>query len=229
MALFSVKDVSFSSLQAEIVHDVSMEIEKGSIVELHGPSGGGKSTLLKLIAGILLPNEGSVCYNGSDLSLMTRSEDLQFRKECSFVFQDSALWANQTIAQNIMLPLQVHYPKLSAGERSAALAEVCEHVGYTRDVNVRPADLSAGEQKKVAIARALITKPKVLFLDECTASLDDQSSNVVIRLLHQYASEGNTIIYITHSERFRWEFQGILYEVIAGNVKEKAIDIDDLR
>ena len=106
---------------------------------------------------------------------------------------------------------------------------VCGRVGYERDLNLRPADLSAGEQKKIALARALISEPKTLFLDECTASLDDKSVRVVSQILHEYISEGNTIMYISHSEQFRWEFSGVLFEVSGGTVHKKAIDLDDLR
>jgi len=229
MILFKVQNVSFVSQQHTIVNNVSFEIEKGSINEFHGPSGGGKSTLLKLTAGILIPTQGSVLYNNKDIQTMTRSEDLHFRKECSFVFQDSALWANQTILQNIQLPLQIHFPKMSAGERSERINAVCAKVGYDKDLNVRPSDLSAGEQKKIALARALVSEPQTLFLDECTSSLDDGSAKVMTHLLHQYVSDGNTIVYISHNEKFRWEFPGLLFEVNNGQVQEKAIDIDDLR
>ena len=109
------------------------------------------------------------------------------------------------------------------------IRSVCASVKYDRDINSRPADLSAGEQKKIAFARALISGPKVLFLDECTANLDDQNAQVIIRLLHEYVDKGNTIIYISHNEKFRWEFPGYLYEIKGGRAEMQSIDIDDLR
>ena len=229
MALFTIEDICFASMEKNIIDHVSFEIAQGSITEIHGSSGGGKSTLLKIIAGLLLPSEGEVYYKGKSLSSMSVIEDRAFRKACAFVFQDSALWANQTIAQNIMLPLQVHFPKMKQEERMERIQEVCKKVDYTKDLNVRPADLSVGEQKKIALARALVAEPQVLFLDECTSSLDDMSAQVVMRLLHRYVKDGNTIIYISHNEKFRWEFPGALFEVENGKVFEKSIDIDDLR
>jgi ABC-type lipoprotein export system ATPase subunit len=185
--------------------------------------------LLKIIAGLLIPSEGEVYYKEKNLSSMNVIENRKFRKECAFVFQDSALWANQTIAQNLILPLQVHFPKMKQEERMGRIHEVCKEVGYIKDLYVRPVDLSAGEQKKIALARALVAEPQVLFLDECTSSLDDMSAQVVMRLLHQYVKDGNTIIYISHNEKFRWEFPGVLFEVDNGKVYERSIDIDDLR
>ena len=227
--LFTLEDVCFESRSVEVVNHASFEVEEGSVTEFHGPSGGGKSTLMKLVAGILVPSSGKVCYNSQDIQQMTRQQNLQFRKDCAFVFQDSALWANQTIAQNMQLPLQIHFPEMHTEERMEKVKAACGRVGYDRDLNFRPADLSAGEQKKIALARALISEPKTLFLDECTASLDDKSVRVVSQILHEYISEGNTIMYISHSEQFRWEFSGILFEVSGGTVQKKAIDLDDLR
>ncbi|MFA6938160.1 MAG: ATP-binding cassette domain-containing protein [Treponema sp.] len=229
MSLFEMKNVTFTSRKFEVVDHVSLMIAKGSVTEFHGPSGGGKSTLLKMLAGIIIPVEGNVFYKSKDINLMSRQEDLVFRKECAFVFQDSALWANQTIIQNILLPVQIHYPKITKEKQIEKVKKICDIVCYNKDMNLRPADLSAGEQKKIAFARALVCEPSVLFLDECTASLDDNASNNFIRILHEFMKEGNTIIYISHSEKFRWEFSGNLYEVKNGNVELQSIDIDDLR
>ena len=166
MSLFEMKNVTFTSRKFEVVNNVSLKIENGTVTEFHGPSGGGKSTLLKMLAGIIIPVEGNVFYKSKDINLMSRQEDLVFRKECSFVFQDSALWANQTIMQNVLLPVQIHFPKIKKDEQVERVKKICEIVEYDKDMNLRHADLSAGEQKKIAFARALVCEPNVLFLDE---------------------------------------------------------------
>lgn len=229
MALFTVDSVTFNSNLVSILRQISFEISQGTVVEFHGPSGSGKSVLLKIVAGILMPTDGFVLYNGKKITDMSRQEDLLFRKQCAFVFQDSALWANQTISQNLMLPLQVHFPKMDGNERNERIRNVCNKVCYTRDLNVRPADLSVGEQKKIAFARALICEPNVLFLDECTASLDDKSAQVIMKLIHEFIDKGNTVLYISHNEQFRWEFPGTLYELENGSARQQDVEIDDLR
>lgn len=229
MAILEMKDVSFTPNGTEIIKNANVEIQEGSITEIYGSSGSGKSILLKMLAGIVIPTQGKVLYNGKDIESMSYHEDLKFRHNCAFVFQNSALWSNQTIGQNIMIPLQVQNPKMKLAERNERIQEVCRKVNYTKSLNVRPSDISDGEQKKIALARALVIEPKVLFLDECTLSLDDRSAEVVMDLLHKYVDSGNTIVYISHNERFRWEFPGFMYEIKHGTPEYKEIDIDDLR
>ncbi len=216
MALFTVENVEFESRTAQIVKGVSLSIEKGSTTILSGRSGGGKSTLLKMIAGILVPTSGRVLFEGKDIQNMSKEANLAFRRRCSFVFQDSALWANQNIIQNLTLPLQIHFPKMKQEERVKLVHEVCSKVGYDRDLTLRPVDLSTGEQKKIAFARAIICDPEVLFLDECTESLDKKGSEIIIRLLHDFIDKGNTIIYISHHSSFVNEFPGINYYIDNG-------------
>ncbi len=229
MAVIEMKNVTFNANSIDIIKDANMEIREGTITEIYGSSGSGKSILLKLLAGIVIPTHGKVLYNGKDIESMSYHEDLKFRHNCAFVFQNSALWSNQTIGQNIMLPLQIHNPKMGLEERNERIQNVCKQVNYTKSLNVRPSDISDGEQKKIALARALVIEPKLLFLDECTLSLDDRSSETVINLLHDYVDRGNTIVYISHNEKFRWEFPGFMYEIRNGTPELQEIDIDDLR
>lgn len=229
MNVLEMQNVSFSSSTATIIKDVNLSIEEGTVTEIYGASGGGKSVLLKLLAGILVPSSGKVLYYGKDIENMSHNEDLKFRKNCAFVFQNSALWSNQSIGQNIMLPLQIHYPKMNTEERNERIQEICRKVEYTKSLNLRPSDISDGEQKKIALARAMVIEPKVLFLDECTLSLDDHSAEVVMEGLHDYVNAGNTIVYISHNEKFRWEFPGYMYELYDGQAILHEIDLDDLR
>lgn len=202
MSLFKLENVEFSSSTQKIIKGVSMEIEKGQVVGLLGKSGSGKSTLLKIISGILVPSAGRVVFDGIDVRMMNRAENKNFRKRCSFVFQDSALWANQSIEQNLNLPLQTHNQKMSVAERQERIRAVCEIVGYKRSLALRPGDLSMGEQKLVAFARAFINGPEVLFLDECTESLDSKNADRIISLVEDFVGRGNTVAYVSHKQAF---------------------------
>ncbi len=219
MSLFSAESVQFASRTQKIVNGVSLSIEKGTVTGLLGKSGSGKSTLLKLLAGILVPTSGRVFFDGKDIQLMTNVQNKQFRKKCAFVFQDSALWENQTIEQNLLLPLQTQTPKMSAPERASRISEVCEIVGYNRPLSLRPVDLSMGEQKRVAFARAFISKPEVLFLDECTESLDIDGVKQIMRVIKDFILNGNTVLYVSHRESFINAMGGTIFEVEKGYVR----------
>lgn len=221
MALFTVENVEFESRSKKIVNGISLEIEKGSTTAFLGHSGSGKSTLLKMVAGILIPSKGKILFENHDIQYMSESVNLDFRRRTAFVFQDSALWANQTIIQNLTLPLQIHFPKMSQEERIFTSQSICAMVGYNRDINLRPIDLSTGEQKRIAFARAMICGPEVLFLDECIESLDRKGARVIMDLLHNFISQGNTIIYVSHNSNFINEFPGNIYKIENGLIEEE--------
>lgn len=219
MNLFEVQNLEFSSVSEKIIKGISLSIKKGTTNALLGKSGSGKSTLLKLIAGILVPEWGKVFFDGKNIATMSAKENLAFRKRCSFVFQDSALWANQDILSNLALPLQIHYPELNKDKRLEKIKEICEIVGYERSLALRPSDLSTGEQKQIGFARAVICEPEVLFLDECTESLDKRGAKILMDFLHKFVENGNTIIYISHDTGFVKEFPGTSYNIDAGMIK----------
>lgn len=221
MALLTVEDVKFSSRTQEIIKGVSMEIEKGSTTVLIGKSGCGKSTLLKLLAGILVPSEGRVLFDGHDIETMTNAQNKEFRRRSAFVFQDAALWANQDIYHNLSIPLQVHFPKMSHEERLFAVQGICAMVNYSRPLTLRPVDLSAGEQKRIAFARAMSCGPEILFLDEITASMDRRGMELIMNLLHNFVDQGNTLVYVSHNATFITEFPGNMIYVEDGLLKDE--------
>ncbi|GMO49850.1 MAG: hypothetical protein Pg6C_12910 [Treponemataceae bacterium] len=190
--------ISFSAQNHTIVKNISYEFAQGKTTALIGPSGGGKSTVLKLAAGLLVPAHGEVCFWGKPIAAMRRAEILDFRRQSAFVFQDSALWANQTIVQILDLPLKIHFPKMPRDDRDKRIAEVLESVGYTKDIKIRPAMLSMGEQKLVAFARAMLCEPALLYLDEWTESLDDEGAQRLIGLVERRKEKRDTIIFVSH-------------------------------
>jgi ABC-type multidrug transport system ATPase subunit len=132
---------------------------------------------------------------------MNRRENLEFRREGAVVFQDSALWANQSIRQSLELPLQVHFPNMTVRDRAGRIREVLEAVGYRKGIDIRPAMLSMGEQKLIAFARALVCQPRLLFLDEWTESLDDRSAQRLVGLVRARRALGHTVIFVSHNLR----------------------------
>lgn len=228
MSLFEVQNLSFAQGGKKIVNEVSLSIEKGTVSGFVGKSGCGKTTLIKLISGILVPTGGKSLYNGQDIQTMTKAQSLDFRKRCSFVFQDSALWANQDILQNMTLPLKIHFPKMDPDEQLKLVNEALESVNFHRPLNLRPADLSMGEQKKVAFARAIICKPEILFLDEVTTGLDVTGCEKIESLLYDFLKEGNTLVYVSHNTEFIEKFPGTLHIIEEGTLKGISTNVSEI-
>jgi ABC-type glutathione transport system ATPase component len=197
-SFLELEGVSFLAQGRAIVDGFSYAFAEGRTTALVGPSGCGKSTVLKLAAGVLVPAGGRVLFQGRDLAAMTRQENLAFHRFGSLVFQDSALWANQSLRQILELPLSLHFPALSAREREERVQKAARDVGYRRGLDVRPSALSMGEQKLIAFARAIITEPRLLFLDEWIESLDDAAERRLISLVKEHQQAGHTIIFISH-------------------------------
>jgi ABC-type multidrug transport system ATPase subunit len=199
--ILALKNVSFAAQNELIIRNISFQYEKGKTTALVGPSGGGKSTMLKLSAGLLVPTQGEVIFRGRNISAMSRAVNLAFRREGAVVFQDSALWANQTIFQILELPLGVHFPRMSGAEREARIREVLAEAGYRRDLFIRPSMLSMGEQKLIGFARALVCRPRLLFLDEWTESLDEAAARRLTGLVKERRARGHTIVFVSHDFR----------------------------
>jgi putative ABC transport system ATP-binding protein len=184
------------STAVEALGGVTLEIETGRMTAIMGPSGSGKSTLMHLLAGLDTPTEGSVHVDGVDITKLSEKKLTLLRRETiGFVFQFFNLLPMLTAEENITLPLAI------AGRKPdpAWLEELLETVGVGDRRNHRPAELSGGQQQRVAVARALVTRPKVLFADEPTGNLDSSSSKEVLALLRRAVDEwGQTIVMVTH-------------------------------
>jgi ABC-type multidrug transport system ATPase subunit len=199
--IIELQDVSFAAQDVPVVRNISFAVEEGASLALVGPSGGGKSTALKLAAGLLIPTGGKALFRGRDIAGMNRAQNLAFRRESAVVFQDSALWSNQDLYQSLELPLRIHYPRMGRAEREARVAEALRDVGYIKDIHIRPAMLSMGEQKLIGFARSMILRPGLLFLDEWTESLDDAAADRLMALVRKLREEKRTIIFVSHDFR----------------------------
>ena len=216
--IVELKNVSFSAQTQQIVKNFSHIYQEGKTTALVGPSGSGKSTVLKLTAGVLVPTGGEVLFRDRDIFSMTRQENMDFRRESAMVFQDSALWANQNLDQNLELPLKTHFPKMPKKEMDARIKEVLKEVGYKRNLAIRPSALSMGEQKLIGFARALLCRPKVLFLDEWTESLDDSASNRLGQLVRRHKEEGKTVIFVSHKFTHIKNLADYIVMIVEGNL-----------
>jgi ABC-type transporter Mla maintaining outer membrane lipid asymmetry ATPase subunit MlaF len=216
--IVELKNVSFSAQNRVLARNISYQYEEGKTTALVGPSGGGKSTMLKLSAGLLVPNQGEICFRGKNVSQMNRKENLEFRREGAVVFQDSALWANQSLFQILELPLRIHYPEMSAKERENRIEAVVAEVGYRKELSIRPAHLSMGEQKLLAFARALLCRPRLLYLDEWTESLDDNAAQRLIGLVKRRQEAGNTIIFVSHDLHIIKDLADEIVLILSGQV-----------
>jgi ABC-type multidrug transport system ATPase subunit len=220
--IVELRNVTFSSENRTIVQDISIEFKTGKTTAIVGPSGGGKSTVLKLAAGILVPDHGEVIYKGKNVMQMSRTENLDFRREGAFVFQDSALWANQNLYQILELPLKIHFPVMTKKQRADRINEVISKVGYKKDLDIRPARLSMGEQKLIAFARALLCDPFVFFLDEWTESLDEFAADRLIDILRNKQRENSTILFVSHDMRLIMDLADFVVIVEDGTVTKTA-------
>ncbi|MPY79461.1 MAG: ATP-binding cassette domain-containing protein [Actinophytocola sp.] len=179
----------------------SLSVAAGETVAVMGPSGSGKSTLLHCAAGIMKPDAGSVRYDGRELTALSDGERSELRRtEFGFVFQFGQLIPELTCLENVALPL-----RLGGMRRKLAEAEAERWLG-TFDVAEaalkRPGDVSGGQSQRVAVARALVTTPRVIFADEPTGALDSLNGELVMRLLTQSAREsGAAIVLVTHEAR----------------------------
>jgi putative ABC transport system ATP-binding protein len=178
-----------------------LAVEAGELVAVMGPSGSGKSTLLHCLAGIVPPDSGRVVFDGRDVTAMSDAERSALRRrEFGFVFQFGQLVPELPCVENIALPLRLEgVRRREAERRSLAWLERLEVGGVARQ---RPGEISGGEGQRVAVARALVTEPRVLFADEPTGALDSLNGERVMTLLAEAAREaGAAVVLVTHEPR----------------------------
>ncbi|MDN3620651.1 ABC transporter ATP-binding protein [Polaribacter undariae] len=190
------KTYTSGSKKLTVISNISFEVEKGSIFSIVGPSGSGKTTLLGLCAGLDYPTAGTIELCGTSLKDLNEDERAALRnKEVGFIFQNFQLLPTLTALENVIVPLELQGEKNAAKFGTALL----EKVGLADRLHHYPSQLSGGEQQRVALARAFANRPSILFADEPTGNLDEETGEKVIQLLFELNKEaGTTLIIITH-------------------------------
>ncbi|MDX1446759.1 ABC transporter ATP-binding protein [Lishizhenia sp.] len=193
-----IKKYRTSAVETLAVNGLSLEIQQGEFVAIMGASGCGKSTLLNIIGMLDNADSGRYMLNDKDVSAMRPKERTELRKNTiGFVFQNFNLIDELTVGENVELPLQ--YLNIPKNERKEKVLKVLEKMGIAHRQNHYPSQLSGGQQQRVAVARAVVTEPKLVLADEPTGNLDSHFGNEVLDILKGLNNAGTTIVMVTHS------------------------------
>lgn len=210
----------------QVLKGISLKIEDGDFVTILGASGSGKSTLLNVISGLERPDSGQVFYDAADITALSDNDLTNFRREkVGFIFQQYYLLPNMSVDKNVKMGADL------AGNKD--YKAVIEAVGLAEKLHKYPGQLSGGEQQRVSVARALAKKPKVLFLDEPTGALDEQTGRQVLDYISKLQKEyGFTIVMVTHNLNIAEMANtvvkmnsGKIYEVSANATQKTAYEI----
>ncbi len=190
------KTYTSGSKKLTVLHDISFDIEAGETFAIVGPSGSGKTTLLGLCAGLDKPNSGSVELCGTRLQDMSEDQRALLRnKDVGFIFQNFQLLPTLSALENVSVPLELQGTK----NASTMALQLLDKVGLANRIHHYPSQLSGGEQQRVALARAFCNTPSILFADEPTGNLDEETGEKVIELLFELNREaGTTLVIVTH-------------------------------
>ncbi|WP_124059338.1 ABC transporter ATP-binding protein [Vaginisenegalia massiliensis] len=206
MSLLKVKQLNkiyggkIGQVKTQALNNLSLAIDEGEFVAIMGESGSGKSTLLNIIATLDQPTSGQIQFNGQDLAKIPQKDLAAFRRQqLGFVFQDFNVLDSFTNKDNILLPLVLS--GTSVKQMESQLNKVASQVGVESLLEKYPYEISGGQKQRIAIARAIITNPKLLLADEPTGALDSKTAEQVMNLFTQINDAGNTLLMVTHSIR----------------------------
>lgn len=201
--ILSIRDLKKKFGDNEVLKGISLSVDKGDVIAVLGPSGGGKTTLLRCLNFLEKADSGTFCFNGReyDLEKITKKEIRDIRMHTGFVFQSYNLFANKTALENVMEGL-VTARKMKKDEAKAAGEKYLNRVGLLERASYYPSQLSGGQQQRVAIARALALDPVLIYFDEPTSALDPELTGEVLSVMKSLAEEGMTMIVVTHEMSF---------------------------
>lgn len=204
MSILTVENIKktytsrFGGTRVEALKDVCFSVEEGEYVAIMGESGSGKTTLLNILAALDQPTGGKVTLDGMSLSDVREKQLAAFRRnKLGFVFQEFNLLDTLSVKDNILLPLVLG--GTPAGELENRLAPIAQALGIAELLNKYPYEISGGQKQRTAVARALITNPKLILADEPTGALDSASSGDLLRMFEKINRMGQTILMVTHS------------------------------
>lgn len=196
-----IKKFEVGNTELIVLKGLDIHVKKGEFVAITGRSGSGKSTLMYQFSLLDEPNAGEIIVDGIDISKLNSQEKTQFRlRELGFVFQDYALIPELNSLENVMLPLLMQGADKKTSERISKIA--LEKVGLLDKLENLPSQLSGGQQQRVSIARAISHNPKIIFADEPTANLDNETAETVLKVFLELSKEGQTIVMVTHEKDY---------------------------
>lgn len=193
MAIIELQQVGYRVKDKQILQKISFSVEKNDFLTLVGPSGVGKSTILKLAANLISPTEGKILYLKQNI---TQLDPIKYRRAVSYCFQQPALFG-KTVKDNLIFPYQIRKKPVNQSHLTDLLEQVDLPANF---LNKEITALSGGEKQRVALIRNLVFLPKVLLLDEVTTGLDEQSKSIVHQLIKATYEQGVTIIQVTHDQ-----------------------------
>ena len=217
--MIEIKYIRKSFGNLVVLKGISAEINDGEIVSIVGPSGAGKSTLLQIVGTLDKPDSGRIIYNGVDVSLMSEKKLSAFRNgNIGFVFQFHQLLPEFTAMENVAIPALIKGDNASQANKRAA--ELLDFLGLSGRLDHKPSQLSGGEKQRVAVARALMNKPAVIFADEPSGSLDSNNKKELHKLFFDLRRELNqTFVIVTHDETLAADCDRII-KMTAGKIVE---------
>ena len=215
--MIELKGVRKSYGANEVLKGIDLRIEEQDYLVILGASGSGKSTLLNILSGLEKPDQGEVLYDGENIASLSESQLTKFRKDqVAFIFQQYYLLQELTVEQNVKMGAHL--------AKNQDYLPIIEAMGLKEKLHQYPSELSGGEQQRVAIARALAKKPKVLFLDEPTGALDEETGRQILSYIAQMKKElGFTLVMVTHNEHIA-QLANTVVRVNSGQIQDITVN-----
>ncbi len=207
------------SISRDIFNDITLNISEGDFYCVTGSSGAGKSTFLKLLSSSLKPTSGNISFNGSNLNNIAQNKLYHVKRQIGFVFQDFRLLPHLTTYENVALPLKVQNKKEKNYKKD--VMELLNWVNLEHCTHSYPNYLSGGEQQRAAIARAVITSPKLILADEPTGNVDNENTKKILSLFNEMNKLGTTVIIATHDENVLSQSRATIIEIENNKIKIK--------
>ena len=213
------KSYGEGALRNQVLFDITQQFNSGELTMIVGPSGCGKTTLISIIGGILEPDSGKINVYGKKIHKMTDDEKTDFRKDnIGFIFQHHNLIPTLTVKENVAVPLLIQ-GRNSTDEIDKRVMNLINKFGIDHRADYYPKEISGGEQQRVAVARALVTRPRLVICDEPTASLDSKAGKAVVQMLKDIAIEENKcVIVVSHDTRI-FKFADRIIRLDDGRIK----------
>jgi len=219
--LIELANISLKFADHWVFQNFNLRLFEGESLVLVGPSGSGKSLLMKLMTGLVCPDHGAILYRGESLSTLSKIKLSRMRAEMGFLFQQNALFDSMTVHENMDFTLSEVHPKKSKEQRGGEIQDLLKAVGLDHVMSLFPSELSGGMQKRLGIARALILQPRVVFYDDPTAGLDPITSRKIVQLILSLKEKSSgTIVTVTHDMMRAYQLAGRIQVCFLGEFIE---------